>query len=189
MNTKIITIALALLCISTYSSAKDEVRNFDKDKSEQLTISFDFKRGGIASSQYAIWIENEKGELIRTLYATSFTAKGGYKTREDAIPIWVKKAKIDNMTQKQVDAISGATPKNGSLSYSWDGKNDNGEAVPAGKYHFFVEGTLYWKSRVLFSGIVGWEGNAQNDIPVKVQYFNPSSTNNNMISSLKASYR
>lgn len=58
---------------------------------KELTISFDFQRGGIASSQYAIWIENEEGKLVRTLYATSFTAKGGYEYRRDAIPFWVGK--------------------------------------------------------------------------------------------------
>lgn len=156
---------------------------------KELTISFDFQRGGIASSQYAIWIENEEGKLVRTLYATSFTAKGGYEYREDAIPFWVGKACPEKMTDTQVDAISGATPGNGKLTYIWDGTDQTGIRVPKGKYFFFVEGTLYWKSRVLFSGTVNWGGAEQVSIPVETRYFNRSTVNKDMISSIKVSYK
>ena len=88
---------------------------------ERLEISFKFQRGGIASSQYAIWIENDEGQLVRTIYTTSFTAKGGYKYRKDAIPFWVSKANPKDMSSEQVDAITGATPRNGILVYQWDG--------------------------------------------------------------------
>ena len=81
-----------------------------KGGKERLEISFNFHRGGIASSQYAIWIEDGKGKLVRTIYATPFTVKGGYEYREDAIPMWVDKAKPQRMTSTQVDAVTGATP-------------------------------------------------------------------------------
>ena len=64
----------------------------------------------IASSQYAIWIEDAAGRLVRTLYATSSTAKGGYEYRKDALPLWVSKAKPQTIPSAQVDAITGATP-------------------------------------------------------------------------------
>lgn len=153
---------------------------------ERLEISFRFHRGGIASSQYAIWIEDEAGKLVRTLYATSFTAKGGYAYREDAIPVWVSKAKPQNMSSAQVDAITGATPQNGVLTYRWDGTDDKGNRVPVGNYKFFVEGTLYWKSRVVYSGELDWGNGKQGSIPMKVRYFNRSTTNENMITELKA---
>lgn len=164
---------------------KTEERAVRNENEKHLTISFDFQRGGIASSQYAIWIEDEKGQLVRTLYATSFTAKGGYKYRKDALPLWVGKARLEQMTDTQVDAVTGATPRNGQLTYVWDGKDNDGVQVPAGKYTFFIEGTLYWKSRVLFSGTVDWGNNRPTDIPVETRYFNPSSTNKEMIGSVK----
>lgn len=40
------------------------------------------------------------------------------------------------MTDTQVDAITGATPGNGKLTYIWDGTDQNGTRVPKGKYHF-----------------------------------------------------
>lgn len=153
---------------------------------ERLEISFRFHRGGIASSQYAIWIENETGQLVRTLYATSFTAKGGYGYREDAVPVWVSKAKPQTMSSTQVDAITGATPRNGFLTYQWDGTDDKGNRVPPGNYKFFIEGTLYWKSRVIYSGALAWGDKGQDFIPVKALYFNQSKTNEDMITEIKA---
>lgn len=159
-----------------------------KGGKERLEISFNFHRGGIASSQYAIWIEDGKGKLVRTIYATPFTVKGGYEYRENAIPMWVDKAKPQRMTSTQVDAVTGATPQNGYLVYRWDGKDDKGARVPAGKYEVFIEGTLHWKSRILYSGDFVWGENNQNPIPLKVEYFDRSSVNENMITGLKVCY-
>lgn len=174
----------ATLCGCNHLRA-EEARTADRGE-ERLEISFRFHRGGIASSQYAIWIEDEAGRLVRTLYATSFTAKGGYEYREDAIPVWVSKAKPQTMSSAQVDAMTSATPRNGLLIYQWDGTDDKGNRVPPGNYKFFVEGTLYWKSRVLYSGELAWGGKRQESIPVKARHFNPSKTNEDMITELKA---
>lgn len=163
----------------------EETRTADCGE-ERLEISFRFHRGGIASSQYAIWIEDATGRLVCTLYATSFTAKGGYEYREDAIPVWVGKAKPQGMSSTQVDAITGATPRNGVLTYQWDGTNDKGRRVAPGRYKFFVEGTLYWKSRVIYSGELTWGSKEQTSIPIKTQYFNQSPTNKDMITEIKA---
>lgn len=128
--------------------------------SGKVIISFDFtKQSGHASNQFAVWIENSSGELVRTLYATEFTPEGGFEKRPDAIATWVEKAQVANMSDEEVDAISGATPKSGSLSYGWDLTDENGELVPEGEYKFFVEGSLRWKNRVIFTDniIVGDE--------------------------------
>ena len=174
----------ATLCGCNHLRA-EETRDADRGE-ERLEISFRFHRGGIASSQYAIWIENDAGRLVRTLYVTSFTAKGGYEYREDAIPLWVSKAKIRSMSSTQVDAITGATPQNSILTYQWDGTDDKGNRVPPGNYKFFIEGTLYWKSRVIYSGILAWGDKEQSSIPVKAWYFNQSKTNEDMITEIKA---
>ena len=78
------------ICLQGYTTsyAKDREDAKETPAGERLEISFRFQRGGIASSQYAIWIEDETGKLVRTLYVTSFTAKGGYEYRKDAVPIW-----------------------------------------------------------------------------------------------------
>lgn len=183
-----ILIEFASVCIGLYGChhlQATETRTGNNEE-ERLEISFRFHRGGIASSQYAIWIENESGRLVRTLYATSFTVKGGYEYRKDAIPLWVGKANPQTMTSAQVDAITGATPQNGYLTYKWDGTDDKGSRLPPGIYKFFVEGTLYWNSRVLYSGKLHWGNKVSDSIPIEVRYFNQSSTNENMITELKA---
>ena len=116
-----------------------------------VTISFDYeKQQGYASNQFAVWIENENGELVKTLFVTKFAGNGGFKKRPDAIPTWVSRSGAAQ--NGKADGISGATPKSGSLSYVWDLTDETGARVPNGTYTFYVEGTLRWKNRVLFTG-------------------------------------
>jgi len=131
--------------------AQPEIR----DVSGELIITFDYEKiPGIASNQFAVWIEDSSGDYIRTLYATRWTANGGYKTRPDSIALWVAKSNLASMQQSEVDAIAGATPASGSLSYSWDLTGANGITVSPGEYKFFVEGTLRWKNHVIYAGVI-----------------------------------
>lgn len=124
-----------------------------------VAITFDYeKQQGYASNQFAVWIENEAGEQIKTLFVTKFTANGGFEKRPDAIPTWVSRSgAAQNDT---VDAASGATPKAGALRFVWDLTDEHGARVPNGTYTYFVEGTLRWKNSVLFSGEITLDGEA-----------------------------
>lgn len=86
--------------------------------SESVDIAFDYQRGGIASSQYAIWVEDAAGKPVRTLFVTRFTATRGFSERPDAVPSWVARFNPSQMTSAQIDAVSGATPSNGILRYT-----------------------------------------------------------------------
>jgi hypothetical protein len=120
-----------------------------------VTVSFDYqKQSGHASNQFAVWIEDADGALVKTLYATRFTAGGGYERRPDSIMNWVQKSGLADLPESEVDAVTGATPKSGTLSYTWDLTYDDGSAAPEGSYTFVVEGTLRWKNYVLYSGAV-----------------------------------
>ena len=123
--------------------------------SGEVVISFDYiRQSGAASNQHAVWIEDMDGNVIRTLFASRWTANGGYRTRPDSIALWAEKADLANMTSSEVDAVSGATPGTGSLSYAWDLTDMSGNTVTPGDYIFFVEGTLRWKNFVLYSGVI-----------------------------------
>ena len=133
--------------------------------SGEVIISFDYERiSGSASNQWAVWIEDMGGNLIRTLYATAWTADVGYTTRPDSIALWIEKSDRASMTDAEVDAISGATPRAGTQSYTWDLTDANGDTVDPGEYRFVVEGTLRWKNYVLYSGTIGI-----SDAPMTVQ--------------------
>ena len=126
-----------------------------------LVITMDYARqSGSASNQFAIWIEDANHEYVTTLYATRYTANGGYSVRPDSIKDWVAKSNLAQMDKTEVDAISGATPAAGSLTYTWDLTDANGDRVPNGTYIFIVEGTLRWKNQVIYTGAIEVGGNA-----------------------------
>jgi len=121
----------------------------------EVVISFDYTRQtGPASNQHAIWIEDMDGNLIKSLFASRWTADGGFARRPDSIALWAERAGLADMSRAEVDAVSGATPRTGPQSYTWDLTDINGETVLQGDYVFFVEGTLRWKNFVLFSGVI-----------------------------------
>ena len=125
----------------------------------EVTISFDYERiSGPASNQYAVWIEDMEGNLIKTLYASQWTARGGYTTRPDSIALWAEKSNLASMSDYEVDAVSGATPSAGTQSYIWDLTDANDSIVYPGEYRIFVEGTLRWKNYVLFSCVITISG-------------------------------
>ena len=160
---KIIILGIAaFLLMSLYACKGDggspEPPSFE---SGRLTITFDYeKQSGMASNQFAVWIEDMEGNYIKTLYATKYTANGGYKDRPDSIALWVEKSGLASMQKSEVDAIAGPTPKAGNLSYSWNLTDASGNAVLPGEYKFYVEGTLRWKNCVIYSGTIKIGGEA-----------------------------
>ena len=138
----------------------------------EVVVTFDFKRqSGSASNQYAIWVEDTNGNYINTIFATKWTAEGGFKNRPDAVAAWVEKSDIPSMPDYYVDAVSGATPRaSGSLSYAWNLRDINGDKVSPGEYKILVEGTLRWKNHVLFTGEITI-GDAPVTIRADAEYF------------------
>jgi len=134
----------------------------------ELTFNFT-RQSGAASNQFAVWIENSQGQFVKTLYATRYTANGGWERRATSIPVWVKKSNLSGMTSAQVDAVTGATPRAGALTYTWDGTNSSGAPVSAGDYVIFLEGTLRWENQVLYSAPVRL-GQGASVPQVKVEY-------------------
>ena len=164
----------------------------------QVVISFDYvKQSGSASNQFAVWIEDLSGNYIQTVFATRWTANGGFDTRPDSVALWVEKSDIPFMPSYYVDAISGATPQTGEFTCVWDLTDINGNTVPPGEYMLFVEGTLRWKNYVLYSCAIEI-GGAHTDFQADAEFVYAGSGNqaaltsdspeNNMIGAVTASY-
>jgi len=133
----------------------------------EMTFSFT-RQSGAASNQFAVWIENTQGQHIKTLYATRYTANGGWRQRATSIPIWVRQSGLSGLTGAQIDALTGATPRTGTLTYTWDGTDSRGAAVPNGDYFIFLEGTLRWGNQVLYRAQVRLgQGPAAADVSVE----------------------
>jgi len=155
MKTRLFALMLTAAMISLPMSAQ---------KASSVELSFNYeKQGGAGSNQWAVWIENSKGEVVRTLYVSSFTTKGrgsmngqrrrGYTFRPTCVPTWVKNAKAEEMTDEQIDAVTSATPSaSGQQTYTWNFKDAQGKDVPAGEYKICLEATLYFESIILYSG-------------------------------------
>lgn len=125
-----------------------------------VEVTFQYlKQDGWASNQFAVWVENEAGNVVRTLYVTGFTAgRGGWKSRKHSLPVWVERSGVAGMTAEQIDAFTAATPGSGAFGRYWDCRDETGDRVPPGTYFLMVEGTLRSESRVLYKAAVDLKG-------------------------------
>ena len=133
-----IAMAIVIVC-GTATTAKAQLGRL-------LEISFDYQvQPGPGSNQFAVWIENTNGEVVKTIFVTSYTTKGrargeekpkrGYLVRPNCVPKWVKIAKPDTKLDAQLDAVTGATPKeNGTQTFVWDFRDDLGNSSKATWY-------------------------------------------------------
>ena len=165
-------------------------------KAGDLEISFNYdKKPGAGSNQYAVWIENAQGEVVKTLFVTQFTSKGrsrggakaerGYTFRPTCMPTWVKHVDAENLSDEQMDAFTGATPaSSGVQTFIWDFTDQSGKPVPAGEYRFYVEATYNGPSIVTYTGIVS-SGQKAGDLEFKTEYVEESEDRKDMISDVR----
>ncbi len=106
----------------------------------------------MASNQFAVWIEDEDGNYIATVFATRYTAKGGYEHRPISLPQWREASDWDRASPRYVDAVSGATPLSGKHTAIWDCTDDQGRPVAPGTYIYKVEGNIFWENMVIWRG-------------------------------------
>ena len=166
-------------------------------KPGSLEISFNYtKQAGGGSNQYAVWVENAQGQVVKTLFVTEFTSKGrsrdgskpqrGYTYRTSCVPTWVKHVDAENLTDEQMDAFTGATPaESGVQTFTWDFTDQAGKMVPKGTYRFYVEATYSGNSVVTHCGEVAF-GAPAADLPVETAYIEKSEDRIDMITDVKA---
>jgi hypothetical protein len=142
---------------------------------QTVTISYTLYRiPRIASNQLAVWIEDADGRFVRTLFATDFMARRqGFRKRPQACPDWVKAAGVGRLAPAEIDAVSGATQKAGSISLVWD-CTASGKPVAAGVYFYKVEGNIFWEKRVLWTGRIE-VGASASESSATAQYLPDSS--------------
>ena len=157
-----------------------------------VEVDFDYKvMSGFASNQFALWVENENGEVVKTLFVTDFTGvKRGYKKREQSLSNWVFTAKPDKMSDVDIDVISRATPKSGTQHFTWDLTDNQGKKVPAGKYFIKLEATLFAGSNVVYTGAVDLSKAVPGELTVTMKRSEPDNPKNaSMIQNVKMSVK
>jgi len=178
---------LSLACAAGQNSANPANAN-----PASAEISFTFNRqSGSSSNQYAVWVEDSQGNLVKTLYATRYTANGGWERRPQSIPLWVSKSGLSTMPKKDIDAITSATPRTGTQNYRWDGTDKNGNRLTAGEYKVFLEATLRGENRVLYSASVtlGSDQGSNVGAQVRTEYFGSGTSERGMIEDVRVVYR
>jgi hypothetical protein len=184
MKKNLFVLLLSTLILACTGAQQNSSQQTNQGQSA-AELSFSFTRlSGSASNQFAVWVEDAQGKFIKTLYATKYTANGGWKRRETSIPIWVGKSGLSGLTASQIDAVTGATPRTGILTYTWDGTDSRGAPVSAGNYFLFLEGTLRWDNQVLYSAPIRLgSGAAAPD--VSVEYKGDAGSDRSMIDNVK----
>ena len=189
---KILFLMIAAMLLSVVAVAQNS-----KKAAKTLEVSFNYqKQNGPGSNQYAIWIENEKGEFVKTLFVTSYTSKGrsrggekaqrGYIVRPTCVPVWVKTSKAEEKTDQQLDAVTGATPQNsGTQTFTWDFTDEQGKAVPQGTYKIKVEATLYFDSDIVYTGSFSTKDKAGN-VSLTSELTKTDEQHKNMVTDVKA---
>lgn len=192
---KIITAIIAILLLVAPAVALGKKGKTAKAKT--LEVSFNYqKQKGPGSNQYAVWIENDKGEVVKTLFVTSFTTKGrvrgneqpvrGYIKRPACVPTWVKNAKANDLTDQQIDAFTGATPQaSGMQTFTWDFTDQEGKAVKKGTYKVLVEATLFNASTITYSGSFSTKDKA-GVVALTSQLTEPNEEHKDMVTDVKA---
>lgn len=192
-NYLIALFAAILLAVPAIIQSKQE----KAAKIKTLEVSFNYQRQpGPGSNQYAVWIENDKGDVVRTLFVTSYTTKGrtrpgeepmrGYVKRPNCVQTWVKQAKAAEQNDQQLDAFTGATPKTGGTQiFTWDFTDQQGKAVKKGTYKVFVEATLYQASDIIYTGTFSTKDKA-GEIKLTSTLTEPDEKHKDMVTNVKA---
>ena len=186
----ILILAILLSVIAVAQSSKKAA------KASSLEVSFNYqKQAGPGSNQYAVWIENGKGEFVKTLFVTSYTAKGrarggepakrGYIVRPACVPTWVKNSKAEEKTDVQLDAVTGATPQSGLQTFTWDFTDEQGKPVPQGTYKVKVEATLIFDSDIVYTGTFSTKDKPGN-ITLTSELTKPDEQHKDMVTDVKA---
>jgi len=98
----------------------------------------------------AIWLEDESGALVKTLYVTNDLSKTEYKIGE-ACPDWVKQAHWETAGNSEVDAVTGPTPTVGAGRRRFD---LNAFGIAAGRYRFKLQVHITDAFNILYTGVL-----------------------------------
>ena len=162
-----------------------------------VELSFNYtKQAGPGSNQYAVWIEDAAGKVVKTLFVTEFTSKGrsrdgskparGYTYRTSCMPTWVKHVGAESLTDEQMDAFTGATPaQSGVQTFTWDFTDQAGKPVAKGTYRVYLEATYNGNSVVTYTGTVT-SGQKPGELKLDKSYMEESEDRKDMISDVTA---
>jgi hypothetical protein len=176
---KKISFPLYALVILSFLCSDISAQNGNQEK--KVTVSYIWSHiQSHGSNQVAIWIEDLHGNHIRTLFATHFTAAGGYKNRPVSLSEWTAKFGLKDASKETVDAVSGSTPKPGRQTVEWNCTDQSGKAVPAGTYIVRMEANILNADKMFFRGEI-ITGGANQQTSGEITFSKPELASGNVL--------
>ncbi len=123
---------------NAFEMMKPEESFVEPDGAEALVV-VRFAIGFVTEleAQTAVWVEDEKGTFVKTLYVSGFSGNVGGK--QVVLPKWAESSKFET------DANTAASIPAGWHSYVWDLTDGQKKPVPRGTYAVKVE-VHHWPS-------------------------------------------
>ncbi len=121
-----------------YDSMRPAVSHFDHKNAAKPVLTIDFILGfrDELEPQTAVWIEDNDGKFIKTIYVSGFA--GFVKDKQVTLSQWAESSKFAD-----ADAMTSASIDIGHHIYSWDLTDSKGERVENGDYNIKIE-VFHW---------------------------------------------
>lgn len=119
----------------------DSQSQFNTNIEVQIDVNLPVSKDASNYRPYvAVWVENEKGKVVKTISVWSKEADW----LKDMRRWWRKAGRYD---KGELDAVSGATRRPGIHTVKWDGTDQQGNAVAPGNYIVNIEAAREHGSR------------------------------------------
>lgn len=118
------------------------------------------------SFQTVIWLEDDKGDYVRSLYVSEYLSYGGYHD-STICTAWIKKANWANMPASMYDLVTQATPPMGSRTFRFSCLDHQ---IRPGRYHVKVQTHLVEKYNIQYDGMIRI-GGKEEAVVGHVSYF------------------
>lgn len=137
------------------------------ERSGTLDVTFVYMPPTSVEPTYhtAIWLEDESGALVKTLFVTNDLSSREYKIGE-ACPDWVKQAHWEKAPASDVDAVTGPTPNVGSGGRAFDLAT---LGIAPGRYVFKLQVHITGNFNILYKGTLV-VGDAASEVTLETLY-------------------
>ena len=161
--------ALAAVWLSCFSALPAQSAN----DAGRIEVQFVYVDPGSIEPTYhtAIWLEDDKGKIARTIFVSTNLSETEYKTGQ-ACPDWVKQSGWETAPRSLINAVTGPTPNVSAGMMPFDLKR---LGVVPGKYKFRFEVNITEKCDVLFQGDLV-VGDSEQELKIEMAY-QPSKPN------------
>ncbi len=125
---------------AVFNGLQPAVKHADLSKYSTPILVVDFVLGfrDELPPQTAVWVEDKKGNFVKTIYVSGFS--GFVKEKQVNLSTWSKSSEFVD-----VDGVTSASIDLGQHIYVWDLKDSLGKKVKPGEYSINIE-IAYWPS-------------------------------------------